>query len=153
MLNSVLKSFGFYSFLLTGSTDIGREHAEKIWGFPFYGRNIEVGFEDRGSYFYISTADIAKQEKFFSMSITKPKKEKIIKKYYQTYFLKNEKLTNVPISMTGGSGVLMGKDIGKLELGNHEISNILNSLSIELTPLEVIYYREAIKIAYIPKEI
>lgn len=153
LLNSMLKNFGFYSFLLTGSTDIGREHAEKIWGFPFYNKNIEVFLEDGGSNFYISATEKIEQGKIFSMNVAKIKKERNTKKDYQTYFFKNDKLINVAISMEGFNNSSMGKNIGKLELGNHEISNILRSLDIDSTPLEIIYYREATKIAYIPEEI
>jgi hypothetical protein len=153
LLNNALKNFGFYSFLLTGSTDIGREHAEKIWGYPFYNKNIEVLLEDGASHFYISATEKTKQEKIFSMNVAKIKKEKNTKKYYQTYFFKNDKLIKVTISMAGFTVSSMRKNIGKLELGKHEISDILGNLEIDLTPIQTVYYGEATKIADIPEEV
>ena len=153
LFNNKLKNFGFYSFMLTGSTDIGREHAEKIWGYPFYNKIIDVFLEETESSFNILAEAKEKQEKVFSMVVMKTKKNKVTKKDYQTYFFKNEKLIKVELNTIGISGYSLKKDSGKLELGNHEISNILGSLEINLIPLETLYYREAIKIANIPEEV
>ncbi|MFH1202236.1 MAG: hypothetical protein V1674_05040 [Candidatus Omnitrophota bacterium] len=149
LFNKFIKNFGFYSFLLTANTTIGREHAEKIWGYPFYNKNIEVQIEENDSGFSVLAEE--KLEKVFSLSVEKTNKEKIIKRDYQTYFLKDDKLINVELNTIGISGYSLDKKSGKLELGFHEISKILQNLSIDLTPLETIYYREAIKIANIPK--
>jgi hypothetical protein len=87
------------------------------------------------------------------MNVAKIKKEKNTKKYYQTYFFKNDKLIKVTISMAGFTVSSMRKNIGKLELGKHEISDILGNLEIDLTPIQTVYYGEATKIADIPEEV
>lgn len=153
LFSNLLKNFGFYSFLLTGSTNIGREHAEKIWGYPFYNRNIDVSLEENNSSFYILADDKEKQKKLFSMTVMKTKKEKMLKKNYQTYFLNNGNLIRVELNTVGTASYSLKRKFGKLELGNHEISDMLRDLSIERMPLETLYYTDAIKIANVPEKI
>ncbi len=150
MFNRIFKNFGFFVFMIASDTDISREESA-VFGYPHYDRNIEILFTyEKGSFQALAFEG---KEKILSLRINKRMKEKKEKKNYKTYFKNDGKLFTVLINTDALVGRSRDKDTCLLELGEHNIVNILKDLQINTNSLEVSYYLDAVEVLNLPKEI
>lgn len=150
ILESLFSNYGFYTNSLAMNTDIARVHSEKIFGYPTYGRNIEIGLNNQDGLLKINVADGAKH--ILSISIKERTSYKKIKnKNYNTFFKKNDKLYRV--KMTVGAKVassFFNKDC-LCDFGNHEICNTyINKFLLSDKPLYQMQYTQAIEVLSSP---
>jgi hypothetical protein len=150
LFRACFKNLGFFVFLIASDTDLSREEGN-IFGYPHYEKNIKVLFQQEGAYFYAELEEANKH--ILSMRVNKFKKEKIEKNDYQTYFIKENKLFRIEMNTYAIVGRSLRKNDGILKLGNHEISELLGNLEINLKPIEFSYYRNSIEVLNLPEEI
>ena len=151
LFRKMLKNFGFYVLLIASDTDLSREEGNIIFGYPHYENNIDINFEGTDLYFYAKLKE--KNQNILSLKVDKVKNEKIEKNDYQTYFVKNNILFRIKMNSIAIVGRSLNNKGGILELYNHPITNILKELQININPIELSYYRNAIEILNLPDEI
>ena len=150
-LDSLFKKFGFYTVLLVMNTDMGREHSEKIFGYPTYQKNVQIDIEEVMDGISVDVKD--ENESIACLKIKMPKKFKMVKKDYNTYFTRDKKIFNVPMNTAAFVAESFKKEDATLTLGSHKISNFLKKFELQPSPLKTMYYKEAIEILNPPQEI
>ncbi|MCM8782590.1 MAG: hypothetical protein NC828_06045 [Candidatus Omnitrophica bacterium] len=150
LFKTIFKNYGYYVILVASDTDLSREEGE-IFGYNHYEKNINVEFKNTESFF---SAQIEEgNKKILSLKVNKLKNERIERTDYQTYFINNNHLYKIEMNTIAIVARSLNKNNGILELGSHEITNILKSLEIMQKPIEVSYYRNSIEILNLPKDL
>jgi hypothetical protein len=141
---------GFYVLQLGASNDIAREHIEKIWGYPTYKNNLDVSLSTENG--YINSIIQEKGNNILTISERSPKKQnfKLQRKKFNSYFLYDNELRQVELNTLLFSKMWLGRRDFKIEIGDHQISEILRKLNIK-TKIATVFYPYAIEIASRPK--
>lgn len=143
-----LKNFGFFVIDILQSTDIAIEHGNLLTGYPHNPNLIDVIFkEEEGR---INIKAIGAEKNILNLSIKKPVKEKIAKETYMTYFTKDKDLFEIRMDIYGIESPVWGC---KLNLGNHETSNIIKGLNPSVNSIQTRYFRDVIEVNPVTKRI
>lgn len=151
IIDPIFGKSSFYTILLAMNTSIGREHSEKIFGYPTYDKNIDVIIEVVDGIAYIKVAE--GDEKILTIKMNLPKKLRIRKNKYNTYFMKEGRILNSELFAATYEAESGGKLDSVLDLGSHEISNIIKSLNVQKNPFRTIYYQNVVEVLSAPKEV
>jgi len=151
ILDSLFKSFGFYTVLLAMNSDIAREHSEKIFGYPTYSKNIEMDIKKGKDNILVNLKEENKEILYLKMKNLK--NFKLEKKNFKTYFIKDNKIFSVQMNTIAFVAQSTKKKDLILSLGSHEISNLLKRMAIQPYHLKSMYYRKAIEILNLPQDI
>ena len=148
--NLIFDKIIFFVFSIAQSSKIAVEHGMAITGYPRYNpeKLIDIDYRKDNNFVYARVHGDGKE--ILDLKITKPKSEKMRKEVYDTYFVKNNKISKILME----THVIVGKSkVVDFKLGNHELANTLKNLKIVPKALDTRYYSDTIKIIYSPKEL
>jgi hypothetical protein len=139
-------NFGFYVIQLGATNDMARDHIEDIWGYPTFCNNLDISIKNIAGTMTCKIAE-GKQSIFEATETFKNgSKAKFEKKRFNTFFNHKENLIKVKLDTLIYSKMYIGKRDFNMNIGDHEISRILNDLNIK-NKLFTIYYPNAIEMA------
>ena len=145
--DQVYNRFNLFIIDIAQNTEIAVEHGNLLTGYPHNPNLINIKFEEEDDSIFIKSFDSKKH--ILDVEISKPKKERIIKESYITYFSKNEVFYKIQMDIHGIAGNVA---VNKLNLGNHELAEFIKSLSVSRKPFQVRYSRDVIEINPVLKE-
>lgn len=144
--DDVLKRFNLFILNIYQSTKIAIEHGNLLTGYPHNSNLINVKFEDDEK--NISINSYGDNKSILSLKINKPKKEKLIKESYMTYFIRDGSPYQIQMDIFGIAGRV---ELEKLSFGNHKISWLIKDLIISDKPFQIRYSRDVIEINPVAK--
>ncbi|KKQ18593.1 MAG: hypothetical protein US31_C0003G0022 [Berkelbacteria bacterium GW2011_GWA1_36_9] len=150
ILRILLNKVAFFVFSVAQSSKIAIEHGMAITGYPRYNpeKLIDVDYKDDSEFVYARVYGDGKE--ILNIKIKKPKNETMRKEVYDTYFVKNNKISKILM----GTHVIVGKSkVVDFKVGDHELGTLLKNLKIIPKALDTRYYRDTVKIIYSPKEL
>lgn len=149
--NYLLNKIDFYVVSIAQSTKKAIEHGMAITGYPRYNPDklINVAFRDDNEFISARVAGDDGRE-ILRLKIKKPKKEVKRSESYDTYFIKDNKISKILMN----THVIVGNSkLVEFKLGNHELAGVLKNMKITPNAISTRYYRDTIKIINSPKEL
>jgi hypothetical protein len=139
-------NFGFYVIQLGATNDIARNHIKDIWGYPTFRNNLDISIKNIEGKMICNIAEGDKTIFEATETLKDESDAKFEKKRFNTFFNHKEKLIKVKLDTLIYNKMYIGKRDFNMDIGNHEISRILNDLNIK-HKLFTIYYPNAIEMA------
>ena len=145
IFDDLFNDYGFYTILLAMSTELARDHSKVIFGFPTYKNTLDIQIEDCKNFAFIKIND--NNSPVLSLKIKFSTKINTIEKTFRTYFkANNNQISVVSLNAKAAESRLRKNNLGKLELGNHHIAEIIKTLIPTLEPIQTVRYSNAAEV-------
>lgn len=144
-IKKTTKKIAFFVVSIAQSTKLAIEHGLAITGYPRYSltKLISIDFKEDNNFVYANAFGDGK--KILEIKIKKPIKEDINKEFYDTYLIKDGKISTAFMESHGYVGETK---IDKFELGDHEIADFMRKLEMSPKAFDVRYYEDIIKVVH-----